>query len=199
MEDKKVCRVCGQEKALTEFFFSRKDCLQYRGDCKSCFLETRKEYKLKNVEKYKKYKRKYRELHREQINERKRQLYYTNPNKTERNSKYDNSLSKKRWREKNSELIKKRCKQSRDSLSDCYVRERITYKTNLKTKDIPQSLVEVYRLQIQLKREMRKLKEAENGSGTGNKDGRGFEVDSGRRDNQDKGRENNPGESQCYH
>jgi hypothetical protein len=93
--------------------------------------EAQKAVYRKDRERLLEYQRAYREAHREERNKNQRE--YTK--RPEARAIY------KKWQE-----------QYRDNLSDAYIRRELAHKTTLTSKDIPQSLVEVKRLQIQIKR-----------------------------------------------
>ena len=58
-EEKKVCKKCGVEKPLNEFYF-RSDTKTYRSDCKECHLKQKKVYNENNSERRKEYMGEYR-------------------------------------------------------------------------------------------------------------------------------------------
>jgi hypothetical protein len=55
----KVCKVCGIEKSVSEYYF-RKDNQKYRNDCKECHLKNKKIYNQENSEHRKEYMNEYR-------------------------------------------------------------------------------------------------------------------------------------------
>lgn len=92
MIEKKICRICGIEKDITEFrlaknnnknFYENSKNLFYRTECKECEKIKFKEYYKKTREKRLAYKKKYRENHTEErsnywknyYNEHKKELY----------------------------------------------------------------------------------------------------------------------------
>jgi hypothetical protein len=136
----KQCYRCSVLKPLTGYYESNPvtciDCLKayqkkYREANRVKRCEAQKELYLKNREKILDYQKAYREAHREEKNQYQREY-----NKTaEANSKA------KKWRE-----------QYKNNLSDAYIRRELSHNSTLTSKDIPQSLVEVKRLQLQIKR-----------------------------------------------
>jgi len=73
--------------------------------------------------------------------------------------KEQNAISQKAWREANPERVKARSKESIkryiDNLSDYYVKLMIRKGTQIKSKDIPQELVEAKHVALLLEREFR--------------------------------------------
>ena len=136
----KKCYRCSVLKPLTGYYESNPvtciDCLQayqkkYREANRVKRCEAQKEVYRKDRERLLEYQRAYREAHREEKNKNQRE--YTK--RPEAKALY------KKWQE-----------QYRNNLSDAYIRRELAHKTTLTSKDIPQSLVEVKRLQIQIKR-----------------------------------------------
>lgn len=81
----KICKICGEEKQLSEFYF-RKEVNKYRYECKKCMLKKQKQFYEKNPEKLKK-KREYLKIWKE-------------------NNKEKKAESDKQYREKNKDKIK---------------------------------------------------------------------------------------------
>ncbi len=81
-KEKKKCRVCGEEKLLTEFNY-RKDSKTYRTECKECRREYRKEYnkeyRKNNKEKIAKIQKEYKKNNKEKINKYKRDRHNNSP------------------------------------------------------------------------------------------------------------------------
>ena len=136
----KKCYRCSVLKPLTGYYESNPvtciDCLQayqkkYREANRVKRCEAQKELYRKDRERLLEYQRAYRDVNREERNAYQRE--YTK--RPEAKALY------KKWQE-----------QYRNNLSDAYIRRELAHKTTLTSKDIPQSLVEVKRLQIQIKR-----------------------------------------------
>lgn len=90
-DEKKVCKKCGSEKPLNEFYF-RKDTQKYRSECTECHLRQKKQYGIKNKDRKNEYMKQYR---------------IDNPtkNKEWRETNKEYVLSKiKEWKKKNPEL-----------------------------------------------------------------------------------------------
>jgi len=136
----KKCYRCSVLKPLTGYYKGNPttciDCLQayqkkYREANRVKRCEAQKEVYRKDRERILEYQRAYREANREEKNSNQRE--YTK--RPEAKALY------KKWQE-----------QYRNNLSDAYIRRELAHKTTLTSKDIPQSLIEVKRLQIQIKR-----------------------------------------------
>jgi len=136
----KKCYRCSVLKPLTGYYKGNTttciDCLKayqkkYREANRVKRCEAQKEVYRKDRERILEYQRAYRDAHREEKNSNQRE--YTK--RPEARALY------KKWQE-----------QYKNNLSDAFVRRELAHKTTLTSKDIPQSLVEVKRLQIQIKR-----------------------------------------------
>ena len=134
----KACFRCFVVKPLTGYYDGNpttcKDCLKeyqkkYREANRVKRCEAQKKVYNKNREKILEYQKAYREAHREERNRDQRE-YNKNPEVKARSQK---------WQE-----------QYKNNLSDAYIRRELAHHTTLTSKDIPQSLVEVKRLQIQI-------------------------------------------------
>jgi hypothetical protein len=136
----KKCYRCSVLKPLTGYYESNPvtciDCLQayqkkYREANRVKRCKAQKELYRKDRERLLEYQRAYREAHREE-----KRLFQREYNKTP-----EAKALHKKWKE-----------QYKNNLSDAYIRNELAHHTRLASKDIPQSLVEVKRLQIQIKR-----------------------------------------------
>lgn len=136
----KKCYRCSVLKPLTGYYESNPvtciDCLKayqkkYREANRVKRCEAQKEVYRKDRERILEYQRAYRDAHRDEKNSNQRE--YTK--RPEARALY------KKWQE-----------QYKNNLSDAYIRRELAHHTTLTSKDIPQSLVEVKRLQIQIKR-----------------------------------------------
>lgn len=69
MEKTRICKICGEEKPIGDFYpcYAKKD--WYRKECKQCTLLTQKEYVLKHKVERSKYLKKYNKENREKIRE----------------------------------------------------------------------------------------------------------------------------------
>jgi hypothetical protein len=136
----KACFRCSVVKPLTGYYESNPvtciDCLQayqkkYREANRVKRCKAQKELYRKNRENILEYQKAYRDKNREAKNQYQRE-YTKNP---------EVKAMHKKWKE-----------QYKNNLSDAYVRNELAHHTTLTSKDIPQSLVEVKRLQLQIKR-----------------------------------------------
>ena len=133
METKR-CSKCGEVKEVGDFYrhYNTKDKL--RGKCKTCMNESSKTYQ-----------KTYQKTHH-------RKTYYY-PKSVER-KEYE-----KNWRLLNRDKARiyrnKYNKKTVDGLFDSYIKSKLVSKSSLKCCDIPKDLIEVKRLQMMLKREIR--------------------------------------------
>lgn len=136
----KPCFRCSVVKPLTGYYernqVTCKDCLnayqkKYREANRAKRCEVQKEVYRKNRDNILEYQRAYRDKNREAKNQYQREYTKTPKGK---------ALHKK-WQE-----------QYKNNLGDGYIRRELAHHTRLTSKDIPQSLVEVKRLQLQIKR-----------------------------------------------
>ena len=136
----KKCYRCSVLKPLTGYYESNPvtciDCLQayqkkYREAHRVKRCEASKKAYWQNREHFLNYQKEHRDANREQRN-----AYQRAYNQTPEGKK-----ATKAWHER-----------YRDGLSDAYIRRELAHHTTLTSKDIPQSLVEVKRLQLQIKR-----------------------------------------------
>ena len=136
----KKCYRCSVLKPLTGYYEGNpttcKDCLnayqkKYREANRVKRCEAPKKADRQNRDHVLEYQRAYRDANREQKNADQRAY-----NQTPKGKK-----ATKAWHDR-----------YRDGLSDAYIRRELAHHTTLTSKDIPQSLVEVKRLQLQIKR-----------------------------------------------
>ena len=136
----KPCFRCSVVKPLTGYYernqVTCKDCLnayqkKYREANRAKRCEVQKEVYRKNRDNILEYQRAYRDKNREAKNQYQR-AYNQTP---------EGKKATKAWHDR-----------YRDGLSDAYIRRELAHHTTLTSKDIPQSLVEVKRLQLQIKR-----------------------------------------------
>jgi len=80
----KVCPKCGIKKLINEFYF-RKDNNTYRSECKVCILKQRKKYRLHNLDKIQKTRKRREQEHPELHVFQNIQTRCTNPNRKEYN------------------------------------------------------------------------------------------------------------------
>jgi hypothetical protein len=109
----------------------------------------------------------YYQINKAVINEKQRKYYAKNPERSRQVSKkwYSENkqrayLTNRKWATNNKERVRDMARKMRGELHDCYIKGLFTRKTLLTAKDIPQSLIEAKRLEIQMKRF---IKEQENG------------------------------------
>ncbi len=95
-KEKKKCRVCGESKLLTEFYYIKKT-NKAADECKECRSKMNKEYGKNNKEKIAKRQKRYKKKNKEKIRERNK-IYY-------KNNKEEIRVQNQKWYRKN----KKRC------------------------------------------------------------------------------------------
>lgn len=78
-EGVKICRICGDEKELSEFHIKRGTVDGHRSECKECVKDIKKKYD--NPEKRKEYDKKRYDENKEQILERKKEYHQENRDK----------------------------------------------------------------------------------------------------------------------
>ena len=125
---KKKCKHCKEIKSLNEYFKASGTFDGKAGKCKICTVQLRKEWCKENPEKYK-----------AQLERRKNNPWYKNK---------DNMKPK----------IEKQ-RENRKNLTDSYVMQLITSKgtagENLDPEDISNEFLEVYRINLQIKRALK--------------------------------------------
>jgi len=124
--------------------------IKYR--CKFCLSQSHKNHYLKNKEKVKASHEKYRnenyEKYRKSSNDSAKKMRILNPEKEKERRK--KGYSKYR---KSTQIRQRRFKNKAVSeLRDVYIRQRLTERSILKHEDIPQSLVEIKRAALKVKR-----------------------------------------------
>lgn len=67
----KVCRKCGVEKGVDEFYM-RQGGRRVHSECRVCFIAANKKYRKKHAEAYKAYQETYRAKHRDALNSKER-------------------------------------------------------------------------------------------------------------------------------
>ena len=129
----KTCYKCNQTKNLSDFYKKKANTSDgHSGRCKKCDNKMKDDWKKRNPEKVKAY-------------EKKRNRYYPDRRGYRGDAKKEADLAR----------AKKYCKE----LAPQYIRSLIRHSsTNLIAEDISNDLVEAYKISIQLKRALRKLK-----------------------------------------
>ena len=127
----------------------------------------RAKWRMENRERVKEYARKWSANHREEKRRTARvwranhkdafkeyyKKYYMKNRTTKR-------AKEREWREKHRHEISASYKKGQEALSDPYMKQILAARTALKTKDIPQSLIDAKRSHLKL---LRLIKEQENG------------------------------------
>jgi hypothetical protein len=150
----KICKTHGE--------LTRKKCKPNHKwfTCLECFNKWQREYRKSSIEKNKSRIRssKFYWNNRERLIARRNELLEKDKKK----------LKDRSWREKNKEKIIKYhikrniiFKNQVDKLDDRYIISALRNGTHLKSKDIPQELIEIKRLHLQLIRKIREIKECQ--------------------------------------
>ena len=166
----RVCKKCGEEKLLEEFI-KVKSCKYGHGHtCKVCANTRFRKHKSKNEQHYKDYFIKYYLNNRDYINKQQREYQNNNKeyiNKQQReyqkkyrinNKEYLNKRSKEyRNNNNNRDYINKQQREYRKGLPDSYCSDQLIQRIKgigckLTSKDIPQELIELKRVQLQIHR-----------------------------------------------
>jgi len=140
-----ICTCCKKNKKLSDFGKDKRY-NKPQTQCKKCLVIKRKKYYKDNplkanerLEKRKEYSikirkiMKYKRLNNKTIFEKRDKAYY----------------------EKNKEKTKRRSQKDSENLTDKYIKKLITKITKLKCDEITPELIELKRVQIQLKREIK--------------------------------------------
>lgn len=109
VDETKICRICGEEKTLNQFYF-RRDTNNYRSECSLCCNKRGRENRINNLDKYKERSRIYKNTHRDEILNKK-QLYRI------RNRELLREKARKYYHE-NKEAISERRKLHRDKSNE---------------------------------------------------------------------------------
>jgi hypothetical protein len=134
----KICSKCKTSKPLSEFHKDRKKKCGHRSECREC-----------NIQGAPGYARNYHLKNKEHRNALSREYYSKNREKKLKKNK--------NYRELNRESIRKKDNERTKSLDVNYIKRKIIGHdcALLENRDIPEGLVEIKRLLIQLKRELR--------------------------------------------
>lgn len=164
----KKCSNCKDFKDLSCFYKdkSSKDGLSYH--CKDCVKKRASSWRRNNLEKDKETKKNYYKNNKELIIGNVKRWQESNPEKVKRSKIKNYKKNKERynkasikWNRDNCDLRKKVAsdsfKKSVNNLSDSYIKNLICSKSSvLKRADIPEELVKLKRIEILIKREVRK-------------------------------------------
>ena len=167
----KRCSKCGEEKELACFYKSndRKDSV--KNICKKCSSDKAKKYRLDNYEKVRERERRYRLNNPEKVKLAIKKWELANPEKVKERVKRRNPeklrANEKRWRLANPEKDKERHKRYKlnnpekvriqnaryvKNLENCYVIASLHLP---KGTQVPKELIELKRVTIQIKRQLK--------------------------------------------
>ena len=150
----KICKTCNEEKPL-DLFVKNKECSDgHEYLCLSCRKEYKAKYYIKNKEEIKKKNKIYWFVNREKCLQINKNYYQKNL--------VNGLLQRKKWRESNPEKVRAfyqkhqyKTRICSKNLTDSYVKSQLTKRTLLCNKEIPQELIELKRIQMLIKREIR--------------------------------------------
>lgn len=175
----KTCSKCHEAKDVALFYKSKKSKDGYNGYCKACRNEYSAQYR--KSEKWKSYIKDYQKSDKgkESMSKyRKSEKYKDNKERRKETLKSDpiayaksiESMKKYQVSEKGIKANQKYKKseryrllksideqKARDNLSDRYIRKTLVQCTNLRHQDIPQSLVEMKRAELKIKRQLKEM------------------------------------------
>ena len=141
----KICTCC-KEKKENSFFYINNG--YFTSNCKECTLKNQREFTqtLEGNKKRKEYRNKYNKLNPNYVKKEKERKKIWNLNNKELNRKRN-----KKYTKKNKKAIQKRREGKRKDLHEHYII------SNLKDRSLPitSELIELKRVQIQLKREIK--------------------------------------------
>ncbi len=160
---KLICTKCKQKKDENEFYAAKENVNRNgrRSYCKECGRKSLNEWSKKNRPKLSVKYKKWYDKNKDHVSEYAKEYRDKNAKKIKEKEsewrKNNKDLLKsrhKKWRDKNKSHIRtKRRKWERKivkELSDSYVKQKVYRATNIPFKEIPKSLIEVKRLQIQI-------------------------------------------------
>ena len=104
--EKRVCRICGEKKLLSEYYYYIKKDKRYRTECKKCNNKQSREYRKNNKEKLKEKREKCYKKNKEKI--------CKSQKKYAKNNKEKIAERLKRYRKENKEKIKEQTKGYRE-------------------------------------------------------------------------------------
>jgi hypothetical protein len=167
--NEKKCCVCGLSKLHSEFYKLDAKCKPCRRELINTYSRTRKKEDPKYAEAKKAYWKEYNTKHKER-KEAYRLIRFTLPGIQEKRKAYSADYRLKNQKEINAaqrryakqpeimEKDKMLRRKYETELTDSIVKRRLTKGTLLTAKDIPQSLVEVKRLQLLINRSLQNEK-----------------------------------------
>lgn len=76
LEENQVCRICGIEKPLTEYYINRNMANGHQSACKECVRERRKKHYKENKDEISEYNKHYYKKNAEEVREARMKRYY---------------------------------------------------------------------------------------------------------------------------
>lgn len=160
-EGYKICCSCDIEQPLNEFYRQASGMFGVTGTCSSCQKEYSRKYREKNREKIRESRKRhyYEEGGKEKSSERAKIWHKANSDKVKIQRKKHREKYKKisrEWYEKNKGRVLNEAKERIKILDDNYIKSLIARRSSvLLCSDIPEEIVEIKRLEIQLRREIK--------------------------------------------
>lgn len=155
----KTCTKCGEEKSVRNFFRKKAHKDGLTSECKVCAQTRNNLYRKNNREKFRVYELRYLEKYPDKALEKKEKRKIRTKKWRLENLEAARKSSREsvaRWANKNPEKAREKGrlskKETSKKLSDGHIRYRLCQNSTLRAKDIPDSLIEVKRLQILIKR-----------------------------------------------
>lgn len=146
MDQVKTCSKCGLEKPVSHFY---KDGLRQRADCKPCIKIYKSNYRATNLEKLRAACRKWAKSNPDKIKAGKEKWRKANPKKL--------LSANQRWRKANPDTVMAYGKKNVLSMSTYYIKSLLSQDQSFGSKDIPQELIELKRVQLQITRTLKEL------------------------------------------
>lgn len=133
----KMCSKCGARKVFGDFYIDRIKKDGHASTCKSCVKARFSEWVKNNPDRAADIQKKYKDAH---------------PDASKKRSAIYREKNKQHARDYAKALAKRNCAELRDS----YIRAKLARDTNLSCSEIPQPLVEAKRLELLIKRLVKK-------------------------------------------
>ena len=159
IEMKRTCKKCGVEKDIEEFVKVRLCRFGRSYRCKECESKIHGIYHNKNKERILEYRRQYYNKNKEQVSEYNRLYRAENKEQSSEHNRLYRAENKEQvseyqrlYRAEKKELISEHHRNDTKNLSDSYVKQQITQRSNLKTSDVTQEMIELKREILQYKR-----------------------------------------------
>lgn len=182
-DETKKCDCCNEYKSLNNYYINKSSKTGYSNICKQCTIIRskinrernkelykntaknryvrdfdilsikKKEYRINNINKIKAVNKYYYDNNKEKIKTTKKTYYNKNKNKINARSINWNKSNK----QKRQQTVLKHDKTSIKNLTDRYIKTQLKKRTNLKSEEIPNELIDLKREKIRLQRLINEL------------------------------------------